>query len=299
MPVKKIVVVFLVILVAISGFLVGLYLLREQQDLREQAAVTGGQATVSISPSSGDFEVGDTITAEVSFNTSGIDVSGIAIRLFYPFTGITPEVSVISVQIDEGFLLSSNWSCPTRNAFQQGGNVFIDIACANLNASGFSSTSDVRFATIEMRVNRAPSANPVILRFDPQESAIRRRSDNADILLIPQSQGTYLVKSASEPTATLTPTTTNTPTPTTTNTPTPTEVVMTNTATPTIPVTIISTRTPTPTKTDTPTPLVTENREQTSTPTKAQLPDAGVSMPTILGVILGILVVIGAIVLAL
>lgn len=288
---KKVGIAFLIILVGVSGFLVGLYLLQEQQDIREQAAVPGGQATVSISPSSGDFEVGDNITAEVSFNTSGIPISGVAVRLLYPFSGISPEISVIRVQVDEDLLASGNWSCPTRNAFQQGGNVFIDVACANLSASGFVSNSNIKLATIEMRVNRLPSTNPLVLRFDPQQSVITRRNDNQDILLIPQSQGTYLVKSASEPTATLTPTTTNTPTPT--------EVVMTNTATPTIPVTIISTRTPTPTKTDTPTPLVTENREQTSTPTKAQLPDAGVSMPTILGVILGILVVIGAIVLAL
>lgn len=284
---KKVGVAFLIILVGVSGFLVGLYLLREQQDIREQAAVPGGQATVSISPSSGDFEVGDNITAEVSFNTSGIPISGVAVRLLYPFSGISPEVSVIRVQVDEDLLASGNWSCPTRNAFQQGGNVFIDVACANLSASGFVSNSNIKLATIEMRVNRLPSTNPLVLRFDPQQSVITRRNDNQDILLIPQSQGSYIVKALSSPTTAPS------------VTPVPTEVTMTSTPTATRSLTMTVTVSLSPTKTIEPSITDYLSSEKDLTPTKAKLPEAGVSIPTVLGIVLGILIVVGAIVLAL
>lgn len=284
---KKVGIAFLIILVGVSGFLVGLYLLQEQQDIREQAAVPGGQATVSISPSSGDFEVGDNITAEVSFNTSGIPISGVAVRLLYPFSGISPEISVIRVQVDEDLLASGNWSCPTRNAFQQGGNVFIDVACANLSASGFVSNSNIKLATIEMRVNRLPSTNPLVLRFDPQQSVITRRNDNQDILLIPQSQGSYIVKALSSPTTAPS------------VTPVPTEVTMTSTPTATRSLTMTVTVPLSPTKTIEPSITDYLGSEKNLTPTKAKLPEAGVSIPTVLGAVLGILIVVGAILLAL
>lgn len=295
MPAKKIAVVAVVIVVAISGFLAGLYLLQEQQDLREQAAVPGGQASVSISPSTGNFDIGETITTEVSFNTSGIAASGVAVRLSYPFSGASPEVSVTSIQVNQDLLATGDWTCPTQNATQQGGNVLIDVACANTSASGFTTTSNTKLATIELRVNRSPSTNPVVLRFDPGESVITRRSDNQDILLIPQSQSSLAIGGSSEPVATATSTSTPTPTGravTSTSTPTPTK-----TPTPSATGSLTTTGTPSPTKT--PTPTVTASEDSTATPTKTQLPDAGVSFPTILGALFGIIVIAGAIALAL
>ena len=46
MTAKKTLAAVLVILVAIGGFVAGLYLLRQRQELREEAAVPGGQAEV-------------------------------------------------------------------------------------------------------------------------------------------------------------------------------------------------------------------------------------------------------------
>jgi hypothetical protein len=295
MPAKKIAVVFGVILVAIGGFVAGLYLLNEQQDLREEAAVPGGQAQVSVSPNTGNFEIGDTVTTQVDFNTGGIASSGVAIRLSYPFTGASPEVSVSSIEVNQELLATGDWTCPTQRATQQGGNVLIDIGCANTSAQGFTSTSNVKLATIQMRVNRTPNSNPVVLRFDPSLSVITRRSDNNDILLIPQSQGSYTIAlggaeatpTTAQSTGTPTPTTRVTSTPTTTKTPTPTK-------------TVTSTGTITATKTPTPTSEEEETvSSSTATPTTASLPEAGVSYPTILGILFGVIIIVGAIALAL
>ncbi len=80
-----------------------------------------------------------------------------------------------------------------------------------------------------------------------------------------------------------------TPTPTGTVTPTPTETV---TPTPT--------STPGPTTTPTPTPTGTPIAQATPTPTEAaELPEAGISYPTIIGAGVGILLIIASLLLAL
>jgi hypothetical protein len=279
MSTKKIAVAVLIILVAVGGFVTGLILLKENTNLSEQAAVPGGQAQVSISPSSGNFQVGDTIETTVLFNTSNISISGIAVRLVYPFSGNTPEVSVESIDLNNTLMSTGDWTCPTKTFSEQGSNVIIDIGCGNISASGFSSNADTALARIKLKVNRTPATQPLLIRFDPSLSVITRRSDNRDILLIPASTGSFTIGSG----ATLTPTASQTATPTpskasgatSTLTPTPTKVA-------------------TPTATKAPTGTISE-----TSPTKVEkLPDAGVSYPTILGVGIGMMIILGALVLA-
>ncbi len=92
-----------------------------------------------------------------------------------------------------------------------------------------------------------------------------------------------------------------TPTPTPTATPTPTGTV-TPTPTPTATPTPTGTVTPTPTGTVTPTPTSTPGPTTTPTPTPteaAELPEAGISYPTIIGAGVGILLLIASLLLAL
>jgi hypothetical protein len=279
MPAKKVVVALLIIVVAIGGFVAGLVLLREKQDISEKAAVPGGQARVSLSPATGNYNVGDTISMNVSFNPSNIAVSGVAVRLTYPFSGVSPEVSVSSITVNSSFLSSGDWTCPTQNSSLQGGNVIIDVACANTSAAGFTSGNDTLLAAIEFKVDRAPATSPVIVRFDPALSIITRKSDNQDTLLIPEGTGTYTIAGAGTQITT-------TPVPTTklSGTPVPTKKL---------------TATPKPTAT----PKLTATPGSTSlSPTempKGGLPEAGVSFPTILGIGVGALVIVGAVLLAL
>jgi hypothetical protein len=267
MPAKKIIAALLVVVVAIGGFVAGLILLQERQELREEAAVPDGQAQVSISPETGTYDAGDTIEASVHFNPANIAISGVAVRLLYPFSGDTPEVSVSDITINSALLSTGDWTCPTQNSTQQGGSVVVDIACANTSATGFVADTDTLLANINFQVDRLPQVSPLVVRFDPVLSVVTNKSNNQDILLIPQSTGSYTIGGASPVTETqVTPTTaagvTTTPAPTAKATATPTTV--------------------TPTATD-----------------GGQLPDAGISYPTVLGLGLGVLVVLGALVLAL
>ena len=185
MTARKLIVAVLIIVVAIGGFVAGLFLLRERQQITEEAAVPGGQAEVSVDPSTGNFDIGDSITAGVSFNPANIAISGVAVRLTYPFAGATPEVTVESIEVNPTLLSSGAWTCPTQNATQQGSNVIIDIACANTSASGFVANTNTLLANISLSVEREPATEPFVLRFDPALSVITRKSDNQDILLIP------------------------------------------------------------------------------------------------------------------
>lgn len=269
MSTKKILVAFLIIVVAIAGFVAGLYLLRKTQKVSEEAAVPGGQAKVKILPETGEYQVGDTIEAGIYFNTANISINGVVVRLSYPYSGTTPEVSVSSITVNSALLSTGDWTCPTQTSSQLGGNVVIDIACANTSASGFSSPTDVLLANISLKIEKAPSVSPLVVRFDPAESKITRKSNNEDILLIPEAVGSYTIAGAGTQV-------------TVTASPTPTERV-TATATPTIRLT------PTP----------TSAAGESPTPTPTQLPEAGVSLPTLMGVGLGIIVIVAAFALAL
>src|SRR4029079_12204397 len=133
----------------------------------------------------------------------------------FPFSGSTPEVSVTGIRVNSALLSNGNWTCPTQNASQQGGNVVIDIACVNTSAAGFTSTTDTLLANVDLKINKAPLAL-LEVKFDPALSVVTRKTDNQDILLIPSSTGSYTIAGAGAgvETATPTPTRAGTATPT-------------------------------------------------------------------------------------
>ena len=267
---KKILLTILVILVGIGGFAAGLYLLRQNQELREFASVPDGVAEVSILPASGSFDVGDTIVSEVYFHTANIAINGIAVSIEYPFSGVTPEVSVSNITVNPTLLAGGDWNCPTSSASESGGVVNIEIACAIISSSGFTSGTDTLLATVEFQVNRDPATNPVVMRFNQGESRITALANGQDILLVPLGTGSYTIGEAvptSIPTAAVSPTAGLSLSPTVTSA---------LTASPT------ATKVPTTTSTD-----------------SATLPDAGFGAPTIGFIVIGLLAIFGSLMLAL
>ncbi|MCH7641385.1 hypothetical protein IID22_04265, partial [Patescibacteria group bacterium] len=196
-------------------------------------------------------------------------------RLTYPFSGTTPELVASDIEINSVLLSSGDWTCPTRNVSAQAGTVNIDIACANVTAAGFSSSGSTLLATFNLTVERAPVIDPVVVRFNPSQSVITQKSDGQDILLIPTSTGEYTVSGVA-------PTLTPTQPPGLTATPTPTTTVTT-----------------TPTLSPTPTSTISAELSPTTVAKGGELPDAGVGYPTIIGIGAGILVIVGALILAL
>jgi hypothetical protein len=271
MSTKKIVIGILIILVLLGGAAAGYFLVQRNQDIEEKASVPGGEATVEVSPATGSFDVGETINAQVYFNTAGIAVSGVVVSLKYQYSGSNPEINVQSVTVAPQIATSPDWSCPTQGFDTDGTNVNIEIGCGNTSAQGFSSTTNTLLATVTLVVNQTPAINPTVLRFDEAESRISRRSDDQDVLLIPTSTGSYSIGGAIQPTAV--PTSPTTPSPTTT-------ISLTPTLTPTITTSL--------------SPTVTGVGKGGT-----ELPDSGIGAPTLLGIGIGVLVIAGSVILAL
>jgi hypothetical protein len=283
---RRVVFSILGLIVLVGGVIAGVFLIKQRQQLINKAAVPGGLATVSLFPTSGTFNVGDTFPVSVYFNTSGIAISGITIRLTYPYSGVSPEVAASNISINPVVERSSDWNCPTKTVSAEGGNVLVDIACANVGASGYSNNADTLLATFDLTVGKAPATNPLVLRFDTSQSIITQKSNGQDILNIPDpnsARGVYTISGGALPTNTSAPTTAVTSTPS----PTPTVGL---TATPTT----YLTGTVMPTVKPTSTPQITQGVGG-----EGQLPSAGFSTPTYVGLGLGIVLIIGSIILAL
>jgi hypothetical protein len=283
---RRVVLSILGVIVLVGGVVAGVFLIKQRQQLINKAAVPGGLATVSLFPTSGTFNVGDTFPVSVYFNTSGIAISGITIRLTYPYSGVSPEVTASNIFINPMIERSSDWNCPTKTVSAEGGNVIVDIACANIGASGYSNNADTLLATFDLTVGKTPATNPLVLRFDTSQSIITQKSNGQDILNIPDpnsASGVYTISGGTLPTNTPIPTSTigSTPTPTPTSklTPTPTTYL---------------TGTITPTLIPTSTPQITQGVGG-----GVQLPSAGFTAPTYVGLGLGIIFIIGSIILVL
>lgn len=265
---KKLLLALVGIAILIAGVVAGVLLLQQNQDIRKEASGPGGTATISISPESGQFEVGEEFEVDVSFNPKGISISTIAVRLSYTFEGGDPEILAKTPQISSDLLSTGDWACPIKKVDIGNSIVNIDISCAYTTTTGFSSESNVLLATIPFTA-KEETTNPVNLEFDTIQSIITQKSDASDILLTPTSTGSYSVGSSGTSLQTTTPTPTPTPT-------TPPGGDDSGSENPTL--------TPAPTATDS-ISSGSGGNTQTTTPTPkatapSDLPESGVSLPT-------------------
>jgi len=271
----KIIVLAIISLIVAVSIPVGVYIVSQQQDIRREASVPGGQATVSLSPQTANKNVGESFPVTVSFNTGGIAIQAVAIRIMYPYSGDLPEILTSNLQISPVLQTTGDWTCPVKNVTPENSKVNIDVTCVNTNVAGFSSSTNIQLATFNLTANTVPQNNPVVLTFDSAKSIITRKSNGEDVLLIPTSTASYTIGGgrATTPPGTATPR----PSPTITPTGSP---------------GVTPTGTGTGTGSPTPSPLIPASPGD-------QLPDSGVSLPTLVGIGLGALLLIMATALAL
>ena len=181
-------VISLIIAVSIP---VGVYIVSQQQDIRKEASVPAGQTTVTLSPQTANKTVGEAFPVTISFNTSGLAIQAVAVRLMYPYSGDLPEVLTSNLQISPVLQTTGDWTCPVKNVTPENGKVNIDVTCVNTSVAGFSSSTNIQLATFNLTANSLPASNPVVLTFDAAKSIITRKSNGEDVLLIPTSTASY------------------------------------------------------------------------------------------------------------
>lgn len=264
---RKFVIGFLVLAILGVGVFVGLLLVQQQQIFKQKAAVPTGTATVSIQPAQASFQRNTPNTISIYFNTAGTLVSGVSVRLTFSNLGVTAS----SIQISPDLLSSGNWSCPIKSISSQGSTGQVDISCINTAEAGYSTQTDTFLASFSLTATQVPVVNPLIVGFDTQQSIITKKSDGSDILLTPQSTGSYTITDiiAQSPTAS------------------PLLVFTSPTATPL--GGLLPTITPTPTATASSTPTFFT---ATTSATVPPIPVTGFDTPTIIGAAAGALLLL-------
>lgn len=179
-----------------------------------KASVSGGEARISLLPGSAVYTLGQIFPVAIWFNSGGVPISGIALRLSYPYSGAAPEATASEIQINSSLTGSGDWSCPIKTITPRRSTVEIDIACLITSTTGFSASANTLLGQFNLKAERTPSVNPLVLTFDPAATQITRKSDGRDILATPNISASYQIETES---LTLTPTlpaATATPTPT-------------------------------------------------------------------------------------
>jgi hypothetical protein len=198
----KLVVVGTVMLVLVLGLIASLFLVRQKQNVKEEAATPTGIVKVFITPETKTVQVGDEFTADILLDTAGQYVSALTIQLEYSYTGDDPPIDATDVQTSTDLMTNKEWSFPVKTTTTTGGKVVIRIAGFNKSTTGFKSTGEEKVATVTFE---ALSNGKIDATFNSSESRVTSKTTTQDILLIPSSKGTYTAQGGTDATASPTP----------------------------------------------------------------------------------------------
>jgi hypothetical protein len=203
------------------------------------------------------------------FNTGGVSISGVAIKLTYKYSEPSAPVDIQNIAVSSGLLGTGVWNCPVTQFSASAGVGTVEVSCFVTSTTGYSTEVDTQLFTFDMIAGSVPEFNPVELSFEPTESVIATKDTGEDVLLIPSSTGSFLVR-AGVGSGGLDTGTTPSSTPT-----------------------VGATGTPRATGLRTSTPIGTASATPVST-----LPEAGVGTPTLFGLGAGAILIFGALLLA-
>lgn len=259
---SKLIILILSLVIVIAGAVAGFILVRQNQQIQEKAAVSTGTAKVYISPTTKTIEVGDTFTVNLLLNTAGQYVSAVTLDLSYSYSGSTPPIEATDVQINSSLLTDGSWKFPIKTINDSDGTVQIKIGGLNSSQAGYKTSSEESVATITFKAQEAGVIN---VNFNSTTTKAMSKDTGSDILLIPDSNGTYTA-------------TGETATPTATST---------------------SDSDDEDDAAATPTATSTSKSWISPTPTAVPAPESGVSLPTTIGIGLGGILLVGSLLLAL
>lgn len=182
-------------------------------ELRKKASVPLGDATLTLVTDSAQRYVGDVFPVKIYLNTHGNPISGIGLKLSYPFSGTSPELEVLDSDLNASNVqikshaseLDSNFVTNVNYVYRQpatNGTVFIDLGITNASVSGFMNTTDQLLAEIVFKANRVTTKSIV---HDPDGSQIIKKADPPmDILRTINPLDITVLADTAAPTVTIT-----------------------------------------------------------------------------------------------
>jgi len=202
--------------IVMLGVIVAMVLSTQNQDQRKDASVADGQVKVSIAPSSREINVNETTTLTTFIDTQNKKISGLAVRLSFPFTGQTPPLTASNptplIQQND-----PNWQCQVSKTTVATSVVNIDFGCIYSAQTGYSSDKNVPLFSFSLKAGDKPTTAPISLSFDPQQTIVVDKASGQDIAAVPA--GTAAISILGQAVNTPTPTPTRSPNPTATPTP--------------------------------------------------------------------------------
>ena len=268
---KKVIISIFGLLFLVGGLIVGLNFVKQPQDIRKEAAPA---SSLSISPSSQIKYPGQSINFTVRLDTGENDVMGVDLKLSF-------DPSIIQISQVSASSAISNFDTESKNE--------IDNSTGKIKYVRFTTSASKvingNFEILNITGSVVDTANSgfSLLSFD-SDSIISGLGEGQNVLIntVPGRVDISGLTTTSTPTAS--PTNTATPTSTATSTPTATA---TSTSTPT------STATVTSTISSTTTPVSTGGTGVNS----EDFPVSGVSLPSIISLSVGTLLILGSLLL--
>ena len=105
------------------------------------------------------------------------------------------------ISANPALLSTGDWSFPIRSVTRAGRIITIDFAAINTSPAGYSNNNDTDLATINFKVNRAATTNPLTLTFDGANTQMLTKSGPTDILAFPQNATYTLITDTTPPSA--------------------------------------------------------------------------------------------------
>lgn len=201
------------------GVIIALVVSSSSVDPRKSASVPGGTVEVSLSPTARTLNPGESTTVTVTLDTKGTPISGIAVRVLYPFSGTVPAMTASNPNP----LISqrdSNWSCQVVSTTVDTNVVKIDLGCLYVAQAGFISSTPIPLESFTLTAGSVSVSTPYTLSFEPASTVVTSKATGEDIAAIPTNTSIITVSA----TTAATPTPTPTPTIGITATPTPTSI---------------------------------------------------------------------------
>jgi len=185
---------YLTLAVITASVVIGVSLVKKNQNIEERAAVPGGIADISIEPISGNFQPGSPIVSTIKFSSAGTPISGVAARLIYKYDGDYSNLNIQEIKINPNLTSSGEWVCPTQTAHIASDSLSVDIACANISSVGFiANNTELVDITVSVE-NNIQDPKILTIFFDPSLSVITAKSNNQDILAIPTTTAVYNIE---------------------------------------------------------------------------------------------------------
>lgn len=279
---KGIVAVIAAVLFLVLSIGVGAFLVQRKTNVVENAAPA---SAIYVIPASQNQAPGTNFSFSVNMDTATNAVTALDIRLIFD-----PAVmQVLSLEQGSGL---SGFTAFTNTYDNTAGTV--SYAAFNVNTSNAISGSGVEVLKINAVINSEVANGSYNITFDPATAA--SATQEGQNVIISKTQGTLVIAQSSvtpSPTAIATATPTNNPN----ATPSPVPTATAPGATPA--PTATATSAPQATATAQPTTTVTTNTVTTTVQsTPRPLPESGTDWPTMVGIGLGLLTIIGAFVIA-